>query len=229
MADLIDLSIAIRHGDGRMGLEVEFETPFRIEEAGWAGSSFSMFCHYATHIDAPSHFIAGGTPIDRVPLAKLMGPAAVVELGDHGEEAGINGDTLEDRGRHVRQGDIAILRTGWSDACWGTQRFWSEGPFLSLDGADWLVERGVKAVVYDFSEEYVVRKPGFSAEDCHVHHRILGNDIYNIEYVRNLAAISRPRCAIVALPLKLEGLDGAPARVVALEGVDLPAEVSFKA
>jgi kynurenine formamidase len=84
------------------------------------------------------------------------------------------------------------------------------------------VERGVKAIVYDFAEEYVVRQPGFRGEDCEVHHKILGKDIYNIEYVHKLAAISRPRCAIVALPLKLAGLDGSPARVLAIEGVDLP-------
>ncbi len=227
MADLIDLSIAIRHGDGRMGLEVGFDTPYRLDEVGWAGSTFSMFCHYGTHVDAPSHFIAGGAAIDAVPLVKLMGPAAVIELSDHGPEAGIAGDTLEDRGGHTKRGDIAVLRTGWSDACWGTERFWREGPYLTVEGADWLVERGVKAVVYDFSEEYLVRQPGFRGEDCDVHHRLLGHDIYNVEYVRNLAAISRPRCVIFALPLKLEGLDGAPARVVALEGVELPTEVSF--
>jgi kynurenine formamidase len=46
--------------------------------------------------------------------------------------------------------------------------------------------------------------------------------------VINLTKIERPRCAIIALPLKLEGLDGAPARVVALDGVDLPREFEMK-
>lgn len=219
---VIDLSVPIHHGDGRLGLTVEFATPYDFPDCGWRGSTFSMFCHYGTHVDAPNHFIEGGASIDRAPLAKLIGPAAVVELSDHGRDRGISGDTLEDRGRHVRPGDIAILRTGWSDAHWGSDTFWREGPYLELDGADWLVARGVKAIVYDFSEERAVREPGFRGEDCEVHHRILGRDIYNIEYVHNLAAISGPRCAILALPLKLVGLDGAPARVLAIEGVDLP-------
>ena len=92
-----------------------------------------------------------------------------------------------------------------------------------------LVERGVKAVVYDFSEEFAVRQPGFRGEDCPVHHRILGADIYNIEYVHQLAKIRAPRCAILALPLKLAGLDGAPARVVATEGMEFPAEFTITA
>jgi len=226
---VIDLSIPVHHGDGRLGLQVAFSTPYSFAEHGWSGATVSMFCHQATHVDAPNHFIEGADGIDQAPLGKLVGPAAVIELGDHGEMAAITGDTLEDRGRHVERGDIAILRTGWTDACWGRDNFWRDGPFLRGDGADWLVERGVKAIVYDFSEELIVRDPGgFRGEDCEVHHKILGRDIYNIEYVHNLAAIKAPRCAIVALPIKLVGLDGAPARVLAIEGVDLPRDFTVE-
>ena len=221
---IIDLSIPIAHGDGRLGLEVEFDTPYTFEKVGWAGSTFKMFCHYGSHVDAPNHFLENADGIDRAPLSKLIGPAAVLPLTDHGTEAGVTGNTLEDRGRHVRPGDIVILQTGWTDARWGHDTFWKEGPYLAPDGADWLVERGVKAIVYDFSEEYIVRQPGFRGEDCEIHHKILGKDIYNIEYVHNLTKITSERCAIIALPLKLVGLDGAPARILAIEGHDLPGE-----
>ena len=229
MPTLIDLSIPVRHGDGRLGLEVAFSQPYSYENCGWQGSSFSMFAHYATHVDAPNHFIEGAKGIDQAPLGKLMGTAALVPLDDHGEAAAISADTLEDRGRQVRRGDIAILRTGWSDRHWGTPTFWANGPYLARSGADWLVERGVKAVVYDFSEEYVVRKPGFRGEECEIHHRILGEEIYNIEYVYNLSKIAAPRLTILALPLKLVGLDGAPARVVAIEGAEFPGEFTVTA
>lgn len=221
---IIDLSMPIHHGDGRLGLEVAFDFPYNYENCGWLGSTFKMFTHYGSHVDAPNHFLEHGDAIDRAPLWKLIGPAAVVELSDHGREAAISGDTLEERGRHVGKNDIAVLRTGWSDKFWGTDAFWKEGPYLEKSGADWLVERGVKAVVYDFAEEYVVRKPGFTGPECEVHHKILGADIYNIEYVRDLAAIKGERTAIIAMPLKLVGLDGSPSRVIALEGADLPRE-----
>ncbi|MEZ5830838.1 MAG: cyclase family protein [Dongiaceae bacterium] len=229
MPNLIDLTIPVRHGDGRLGLEVAFSTPYSYENCGWQGSSFSMFAHYATHVDAPNHFIQGAKGIDQAPIGKLLGAAALVPLDDHGAAKAITADTLEERGRHVQRGDIAILRTGWSDRHWGQPVFWSDGPYLEVSAADWLVERGVKAVVYDFSEEYVVRQPGFRGEDCEVHHRILGEEIYNIEYVHKLGRITAPRLTILALPLKLVGLDGAPARVVAIEGADLPAEFAILA
>lgn len=223
-ARIIDLTVPIRHNHGRLGLPAQFETPWTFASHGWQGSTFQLFCHHGTHVDAPIHFIERGKGIEQVPLSRLIGPAAVVELEDHGEMAAIQGATLEDRGRHVERGDIIILRTGWSDANWGTQRFWDKGPFLAPDGADWLVERGVKAIVYDFSEEAEIRNPGFRGEDCIIHHKILGSEIYNIEYVQNLTKISQPRVTLLALPLPLEGLDGSPTRVIALEGVDLPKE-----
>lgn len=228
MADIIDLSLPIHDGDGRLGLNVKYSTPYSFENCGWQGSHVSIFAHQGTHIDAPNHFIQGAKGIDEAPLEKLIGPAALLELDDHGEEMAISADTLEDRGRHVRVGDIAILRTGWSDQAWGTERFWRVGPYLSPAAADWLVERRVSAVVYDFSEEQVVRNPGFRGEDCVVHHKILGKDIYNIEYVHNLGKIRAQRLAIIALPLKFVGLDGSPARVLAFEGLDLPREFTIR-
>lgn len=228
MPEIIDLSLPIRDGEGRLGLENRLATPYTFENCGWQGTTFTMFAHMATHIDAPVHFIKGGKAIYEAPLERLIGPAGLVELDDHGRDAAITGDTLEDRARHLRRGDIIILRTGWSDKCWGTPSFWKEGPFLVPNAADWLAERGVRAVVYDFAEEYVVRQEGFRGEDCLVHHRILGEEIYNIEYVHCLSKIKRPRLAIIAFPLKLVGSDGSPARVVAIEGHELPSDFAVR-
>ena len=228
MPTLIDLSIPIEDRAGRLGLQVSMARPFSFANCGWQGTTFSMFAHYASHVDAPNHFIEGAKSIDQAPLTSLLGPAALIDLSDHRSAVPITGGELEDRGRHVRRGDIAILRTEWTDRCWGQEPFWKEGPYLAVDGADWLVERGVRAVVYDFAEEFAVRKAGFQGKDCEVHHRILGREIYNIEYVHRLNRITAPRLAIMALPIKLVGSDGAPARVVAIEGADLPAEFEVR-
>ena len=222
---VVDLSIPVRDGDGRLGLKVKFETPYRFEDCGWQGSTVSMFCHYATHVDAPNHFIEGGSGIDEVPLAKADGSPPPSSISPTtGRTPGSAATRWRTAVGTSGRWDIAILRTGWSDRCWGEAAFWSEGPYLRADGATWLVERGVNAVVYDFSEEEAVRGGAFRGEDCVVHHTLLGEDIYNIEYVHRLPAIRADRLAIVALPIKLSGLDGAPARVLAIEGFDLPRE-----
>lgn len=139
------------------------------------------------------------------------------DLSAKGGSEPITERDLEARGEGLQPGDIAILRTDWTDKHWGTPRFFADSPYLTAEAARWLVSQRVKAVVYDFAEEYVIRQPGFRGTDCVVHHTILGAGIYNIEYVVNLRASARPVVTIHALPLKLVGLESAPARVIAIE------------
>ena len=48
------------------------------------------------------------------------------------------------------------------------------------------------------------------------HNLILRKGIYQIEYLCNLHRIDAKRVTLIALPLKLAGSEGAPARVIAL-------------
>jgi len=57
MSTIVNLSIPIEDKAGRLGLNVEYRTVATFESRGWQGSTFSMFAHYATHVDAPLHFI----------------------------------------------------------------------------------------------------------------------------------------------------------------------------
>jgi len=51
--------------------------------------------------------------------------------------------------------------------------------------------------------------------DFPIHHILLGNGVLIIEHLR-LGAAAGHRAQIMALPIKIQGCDGAPARVVAL-------------
>lgn len=155
--------------------------------------------------------------MDQVALEQICGRGVVVDLtGKRGSEAIATAD-LEAQARELQAGDIAILRTDWTDKHWGTPEFFADSPYLTPEAAEWLVRKKVKAIVYDFSEEYVVRKAGFTGQECIVHHIILGGGICNIEYVTNLKALRERVVTIVALPLKLVGVESAPARVIAIE------------
>jgi len=217
LSGLVDLTLPVVPGQGRFGLDTEFETPITFDNVNWQGSVFKMFAHSGTHIDAPVHFLEDGISIEAAPLDRLIGRGWIFDLTGAGPAGAISAETLEAADPGFQAGDMAVLRTDWTDGNWGSARFVDDSPYLTVDGARWLVDRGVKAIVYDFSEEYVVRKPGFRGEECEVHHLILGNGVYNIEYVTNLGALKGPDVTIVALPLKLTGLDGSPARVIAFD------------
>jgi arylformamidase len=226
---IIDLTLPARHGDGRFGQENQFlPEPHTFEQHGLQSSTFRMFAHFGTHVDAPRHFLPDGRTIDEVPLDRLIGRGTVFDLSDSPPNAAIGESELAKKDPGLIEGDIAVLRTGWTDQHWGTGHFLENAPFLDEDGANWLVEKNVKAVVYDFPEEYLIRTQGFRGESCTIHHTILGNDIYNIEYVINLRRLEKSFYTIMALPLNLVGMDGAPARVIALDNYDTTGQLACK-
>ena len=161
--------------------------------------------HSGTHVDAPSHFLRGGTPVDRIPPERLIGPAVVLDLpGDLASVSAADLARQDLRGHRrvlLRTRNSAKRETGFTrDYC-----------ALSRDGAEYLVDHGVELVGID-----ALSIEPFGSSDYAVHHLLLGRGIVIVEGL-DLSAISAGVYQFVCLPLKLEGLDGAPARAVLIE------------
>jgi kynurenine formamidase len=84
------------------------------------------------------------------------------------------------------------------------------------------VARGVKAVGYDYPPDFPIRhlvtgeRRAVAPEEWATHHTFFPAGIGVIEYLVNLDRLGRDRVRFLALPLRLEGGDGAPARAIAL-------------
>jgi len=59
-------------------------------------------------------------------------------------------------------------------------------------------------------ERHPAEPEGFPA-----HHRLLGNDLFVVENLRNLAGLDR--CRLFAVPLPIAGGDGSPVRAFAVD------------
>jgi len=183
----------------------------------------TMICHAYTHVDAPNHFLPGDRDIASMPVDQWVGPAAVVDLTHLGDNGEVSATELEQHAGHVQRGDIVLLRTDWPRKVdVASQDFWGRAPYTGRSGAEWLVERGAKAVGYDYPPDYCIRtgifEPGkkLQREDHVTHDVFFPRGITVIEYLTNLDAIGVPRCQFMALPLKIEGADGSPVRAIAL-------------
>jgi arylformamidase len=85
-----------------------------------------------------------------------------------------------------------------------------------------LIDRGVKAVGYDYPPDHCIRdtiqaprrKPG--RDEYTTHALFFPAGITVVEYVTNLDQIGAPRARFIALPLALEGADGSPVRAIAI-------------
>ena len=58
--------------------DVRFTPALATAEGGANITSISMGTHSGTHIDAPSHYLAGAPTVDQVPMESLIGPWSTV-------------------------------------------------------------------------------------------------------------------------------------------------------
>lgn len=183
----------------------------------------TVHCHAFTHVDAPLHFLPGDRHIAEMPVDQWIGDAAVVDLTYLPESGEVTAADLDGKAKHVRAGDIVLLRTDWPKrVSLETERFWRDAPYTGQSACAWLIQRKVKAVGYDYPPDYCVRTMIFEPqkkvkrEDNTTHHAFFPAGITVIEYLTNLDQIGVPRCRFVALPLPVEGADGSPVRAVAI-------------
>ena len=106
---------------------------------------------------------------------------------------------------------------------WRTEAFWREAPYMSREACAWLLDRGPTACAFDFPQDYTIRlllDGEVRPIPEHVTHDVLlRNNVTLIEYLVGTHAVTASRVFLTALPIKLVGSDGAPARVVAIEGI----------
>lgn len=183
-------------------------------------SLLTLNMHAFTHVDTPLHVLPGRITIDEVPLVQLVGSAAVVALPFVDANKAIGMEHLQRAGSHILPGDIVLLKTEWDlKRDWRTKEYWTEAPYVEEEAAAWLAEQEIKAVGFDFPQDYIIREmPSNHApvEEMPTHHIILRRGIYLIEYLCNLHLIKANRVDLYVLPLKVRGAEAAPARALAV-------------
>jgi kynurenine formamidase len=189
------------NGDGSMETEIQTTT------------------HSFTHIDAPRHWGKDGTPLDEIDPNKLVGQATVFDLTHMEAGDTVTAEDLEATGQDVQEGEIAILRTDWSDEKFGTEEYWKDMIGLSWDAGNWLLEKGVKGIAVDFYHDpapVVVDDSGEMSFPEHRNHQNLlyENEILFFEHCTNFGAIGQSRAKFIGAPMKIKGADGGPLRVL---------------
>jgi arylformamidase len=164
--------------------------------------------HLGTHVDAPHHFLNDGRTVENLPLDVLTGPCYVVQLPD-GVEA-ITSEVLDRT--EITPGMERILFGTRNSHLWarGESKFQTDFVAITEDGAEWLVERGIKLVGVDYLS---VAPYGDSAP---THTVLLKAGIVVVEGL-NLSQVMRGFYDLYCLPLKIAGSDGAPARAILIQ------------
>lgn len=188
---------------------VELQRVSRIEDGAVSNvTRMNMSAHTGTHIDAPYHFLRDGQTVEDIDLDLLIGRAYMLHLPDANK---VTADMLENSPIPPRTKRI-LLKTRNSDL-WANPRHKFKKDYVPLapDGAQWMVDRGVKLVGVDYLSVAAF-------DDVVTTHDILLSAGVVIVEGLSLAEVSQGRYTLYCLPLKLAGSDGAPARAI-LTGV----------
>lgn len=220
---IIDLSMPIAGGHPRWATEVTATGDLAkgdLAQVTW----LKVSCHAFTHVDAKRHMFADGATIEATPLDDLVGRCAVVDLMDLQPNEAVGPEKLAERGKHIKRGGMVLLKSNWDrQRAATTKEFWLDSPYITREGAEWLLATGIRTIGYSFAQDYPIRlllkgekRP--LAEQV-THDVLLRAGVHMIEYVANTADIREPEVFLSAAPLKIPGGDGAPARVYCIEGM----------
>jgi len=168
-------------------------------------SMVEMGNHTGTHIDAPLHFVKSGVTIDQIPVSKLTGPALVIEVS----RAAAIVDAAE-LNRHQWHGAKKILfktRSSY-DNFLGQKEFHKDFVGIAPDAAQLLADAGVDLVGIDY-----LSVEQFGAPAPLTHRTLLGKGVVIVEGL-DLRQVSGGTYELTVLPLRLKGLEAAPARAI---------------
>jgi kynurenine formamidase len=212
MSSWLDCTQPICEGMPKMHFlpEPRFEVLKERTDHGPQISQIHICTHLGTHVDAASHFIAGGKHIHEYPAQRFLLNGVVWQVPAQ-PNAPI---TVEDlKGLEVREGEAVFFATGWGERLEDPSYF--AHPYLAEETCRWLVERGVSLIGLDFLTPDMppsMRGPGFNSP---AHRTLLGNDVLIIENLTNLAQVGSSRVEIIAPPIYVKAqVEAAPARVL---------------
>ncbi|WP_240375987.1 cyclase family protein [Bacillus piscicola] len=179
-----------------------------IEIDGYNVSKLIIGSHTGTHVDAPYHINPTGHRIDESPLEQFIGEGVLIDVTHKAPESGISFKDVETYLPLLHAGKIALFHTGWSQHL-GTKHYYNH-PYITKEVVEAFLKRGIRTFFIDALNIDPPDGSSFAAHDAITK----ANGIIG-ENFTNFAEIDFDKPLIIALPLKLTGLDGSPVRAIA--------------
>lgn len=185
----------------------EYERP---PEAWYVMSEVQMWSHVGTHMEAPFHYLKDGEDCADIPLERVVGEGVLVNFTDKAVGEPINVEDLEERAKHIREGDIVFIYTGLSPN-YRTPRS-HDRPYFPVESIRWLVSKKISCLGVDCSG---IEKRDEPTQPSH--ETLFKHGIPLIEHLAHLDRLTKERFFVVAVPWRVHGLDASPVSVVAFE------------
>lgn len=158
--------------------------------------------HAGTHIDAPYYLYKDKWTTDQIPLSRLMGQCQVLDMTHIDDMIG-----ADDLRKQKIERPIVLLKT--KNSADPMQAYNPNHVAITVEAAEYLVEQGVTTLGYDYQS---FERGGKNA----VHDVFLSRSITLVDNLR-LKEAQGKEYLFICLPVKVTGIDGAPARAILIE------------
>lgn len=183
-------------------------------QTGWEAHRITLTTLTGTYLETDAHIQKNGKHIANVPVNQLIRPATILQL--EGVEPGtrITASKLDACAARPFVGDAILIGTGW-DRQWNLPEYVTHSPNLTLDAVEWIMQFHPPIVGGDF--------PAFDSQETNgaVVRTILISGSLLLAPVVSLNQVMQNRMVLVALPMKIKNVCGAPCRAVLLDVEEL--------
>jgi kynurenine formamidase len=183
---------------------------------GWRMELLTLASHTGSHVDAPLHKLAGAPELDQVPLESFAGPAVIADFRDAKADQPFTSSMLSRKLRVELEDRIVLLATGWGYKRAKSEEWLYHSPYVSPDGAEWLVEQKIRAVGIDHYSIGGAR----AEQNSRTHEILLQAGLWIVEelfFPPEVFSLAQP-VQFWCLPINLRGHSGAFCRpVIAIE------------
>lgn len=217
---IYDLSILIEEGLWYYGtpyVPYETEKLATVKDNGYITNKHVMTSHTGTHLENAAHWWDEAEGTETMDLDRIIGKAKVLKFPCNEQpfyEMTI--DMLKEAGsENLQPGDICIIATGWDKRAREDNYTW-ESPYITVEAAAYLVEKGIKCFAID--------APMFGDPRDGMDVVPEGTEVPDFAFAKNgipciLGLVDADKLPdevyFVAAPLKLKGADGSPVRAFA--------------
>ncbi len=164
-----------------------------------------------TYLETSAHLFRKGSFLDEVPVERMICNAAVLRLPKKKKPAEyITEDDLIACRINVKPREALLVDSGWHKM-WNKDNFVSGSPHFSEEAMKWILDKNISILGADMPVfDHLYQPKGFLLD-------LFRKGCMLLAPLVNLSMISQKRVKLVALPLKVKGVCGAPCRAIVIE------------
>jgi arylformamidase len=204
-----DISVPLKQGMNYLPLDPVPPKIYRFNDVELGAkvtmSMLEIISHTGTHIDAPLHFIPGGSTISDMPLDATVGRARVIEIKDE-EKIKVS----ELKKHKIKKGERLLFKTRNSPRVYESPTFVEDYVYLDGTAAEYLAEKKIRLFGLDnITIGYLKDEPNI----VKTHQALLSAGIYILEACA-LGNVPPGEYELLCLPLLMYKGDAGPCRAI---------------